>query len=77
MSNIFKSHITEIIAYYYDAIDAGERAPEWHTSIDMWLSANEEKISAFSTAELARMRSEFIIFVGGKKFNRDGTYTEL
>lgn len=69
MENVFYAHLKEIVKVAYDGGE--EPRYDWQTAIDMWL-AESHAAEGMNPNRVAQQRSDFIQFVAGKKFDKDG-----
>lgn len=69
IENIFITGLKDIVKTAY----GGENEPhhDWQTAIDMWL-AKSHAADGMNPNRVAQQRSDFLQFVQGKKFDRDG-----
>lgn len=69
IENIFITGLKDIVKTAY----GGENEPhhDWQTAIDMWL-AKSYAADGMNPNRVAQQRSDFLQFVQGKKFDKDG-----
>lgn len=67
--NVFFAHLKDIVKTAYGDGDVPDR--DWHTAIDMYVKASGIT-EGMSEGRIAQQRSDFLQYVQGKKFDRDG-----
>lgn len=69
IENIFIKGLKDIVKTAY----GGDNEPhhDWQTAIDMWL-AKSRAADGMNPNRVAQQRSDFLQYVQGKKFDKDG-----
>ena len=70
IENIFIAGLKDIVKTAYDGGE-NEAHYDWQTAIDMWL-AKSHAADGMNPNRVAQQRSDFLQYVQGKKFDKDG-----